>query len=78
MPTERQDLIEARADAGLDTALTDREAWARVSDLTWLILLVREFAVHDRVDDGFFLGGDVGREGLLGAVDLDRRRPQRP
>ncbi|MFB9775030.1 IS3 family transposase [Brevibacterium otitidis] len=45
--------------------------------LTWLILLVREFAVHDRVDDGFFLGGDVGREGLLGAVDLDRRRPQR-
>lgn len=43
------------------------------SDLTWLISLVRDFWVLDRVEDGLLVGADVGVESLRGAVDGDGR-----
>ena len=44
-----------------------------MSDLTWLICLVREFWVPDGVENGLLLGGDVGCECLGDAVDGDGR-----
>ena len=42
-----------------------------VGDLTWLISLVREFWVADGIENGLLLGGNIGGEGLRGAVDGD-------
>lgn len=43
------------------------------SALSSLIWLVREFGASDGVENGLLLGGNVGGEGLLAAVDGDGR-----
>ena len=45
----------------------------RLFDPSWLIRLVREPLAGDGVEDGLLVGGDVGVESLLGAVDGDGR-----